>query len=38
MQLIDDPRFKCIWELMDAVDNYIPIPKRDIDKPFLNAC
>jgi elongation factor Tu len=24
-----------IWELMDAVDNYIPTPKRDVDKPFL---
>ena len=26
---------KCIWELMDAVDEYIPIPEREIDKPFL---
>ena len=26
---------KCIDELMDAIDNYIPEPKRDIDKPFL---
>ena len=24
-----------IYELMDAVDNYIPTPERDIDKPFL---
>ncbi|MFZ5627358.1 MAG: elongation factor Tu, partial [Bacillota bacterium] len=24
-----------IWELMDAVDSYIPTPERDIDKPFL---
>ena len=24
-----------IIELMDAVDEYIPVPKRDIDKPFL---
>jgi len=31
----DDPRFKCIYELMDAVDNYIPTPQRDVDKPFL---
>jgi len=31
----DDPRYACVWELMDAVDNYIPIPKRDTDKPFL---
>jgi elongation factor Tu len=26
---------KSIWELMDACDNYIPDPERDIDKPFL---
>jgi len=26
---------KCIWELMDAVDSFIPEPQRDIDKPFL---
>lgn len=26
---------KCIWELMDAVDAYIPEPTRDLDKPFL---
>jgi len=24
-----------IWELLDAVDTYIPTPQRDIDKPFL---
>jgi len=28
---------KCIQELLDAVDSYIPTPKRDIDKPFLMA-
>src|SRR5512147_3254423 len=27
--------YKCIWELMDAVDSYIPTPVRAIDKPFL---
>ncbi|NWF49376.1 MAG: elongation factor Tu [Ignavibacteriaceae bacterium] len=32
---IDDPRYNCIWELMKAVDEYIPIPQRDTDKPFL---
>lgn len=32
---VDDPRYNCIWELMKAVDEYIPIPQRDIDKPFL---
>jgi elongation factor Tu len=26
---------KSIWELMDAVDSYIPTPQRAIDKPFL---
>ena len=26
---------KCIWELMDAVDSYIPEPKRATDQPFL---
>jgi len=26
---------KCISELMDAVDSFIPTPQRDIDKPFL---
>jgi len=32
---LDAPEFKCIFELMDAVDSYIPVPKRDVDKPFL---
>ena len=31
----DGPEAKCIWELMKAVDTYIPMPKRDVDKPFL---
>ena len=31
----EDPRMNCIWELMDAVDSYIPIPERESDKPFL---
>ncbi|HOV21389.1 MAG TPA: elongation factor Tu [bacterium] len=26
-----------IWDLLDAVDRYIPMPVRDIDKPFLLA-
>jgi len=26
---------KTVWELMDAVDQYIPLPKREVDKPFL---
>jgi len=33
----EDPAYKCIWELMDAVDKSIPTPTRDIDKPFLLA-
>jgi elongation factor Tu len=32
---VDDPRLKCIYDLMDAVDSYIPTPIRDVDKPFL---
>ena len=34
----DDPDSadaKSIWELMDAVDSYVPEPVRDLDKPFL---
>jgi len=31
----DNPDTKCIWELMDAVDSYIPLPERVTDKPFL---
>jgi elongation factor Tu len=31
----DDEACKCVDELMDAVDDYLPIPERDIDKPFL---
>src|SRR5256885_4120458 len=30
-----DPAAACIWELMDAVDDYIPTPERAIDKPYL---
>ncbi len=29
------PEYKCIWELMDAVDSYIPTPERQSDLPFL---
>src|SRR6202140_4617706 len=31
----NDPEAACIWELMDAVDSYIPTPPRATDKPFL---
>jgi len=34
-ELKDDPSFKCIYELLDAMDNYFPEPKREIEKPFL---
>ncbi len=27
--------YAAIWELMNAVDEYIPTPERDVDKPFL---
>ncbi len=29
------PEIACIWELMDAVDSYIPTPDRKADMPFL---
>ena len=29
------PEYKCIRELMDAVDSYIPTPDRAADKPFI---
>ena len=32
---INAPELQCIWELMDAVDNYIPTPDRKADQPFL---
>jgi len=31
----DSEDAKCIFELLEAVDTFIPEPKRDIDKPFL---
>ncbi len=31
----DDKWVDKIWELMDAVDEYIPTPERDVDQPFL---
>jgi elongation factor Tu len=32
---INAPEYKCILDLMDAVDSYIPTPERPLDKPFL---
>jgi elongation factor Tu len=29
------PEYECIWELMRAVDDYIPTPERAVDQPFL---
>ena len=31
----ETPECQCIFELMDAVDSYIPTPERASDKPFL---
>jgi elongation factor Tu len=31
----DDEACKCVDELMEAVDSYIPVPEREVDKPFL---
>ena len=31
----DNPACACIYELMEAVDSFIPEPQRDIDKPFI---
>jgi len=33
----DEEAGKCIQELMDAIDSYIPEPPREVDKPFLMA-
>src|SRR5512134_2906202 len=35
MEKDDDASAKCILELMKAVDDYIPTPKREKDRPFL---
>jgi len=32
---VNSPEAKCIFELMDAVDSYVPEPVRDVDRPFL---
>ena len=34
-EIKEDPAFECIYKLMAAVDSYIPIPKREVEKPFL---
>jgi len=32
---LDSPDAKSIWELMEAIDSYVPEPVRDLEKPFL---
>jgi len=32
---ISAPEYECIWELLRAIDEYIPMPPREMDKPFL---
>jgi elongation factor Tu len=32
---VDAPEYASIWELMKAVDEYIPTPEREVDQPFL---
>jgi elongation factor Tu len=31
----DAPEYEFIWELIRVVDEYIPMPERDVDRPFL---
>jgi elongation factor Tu len=31
------PEYACIWELIRVIDEYIPMPVREVDKPFLMA-
>jgi elongation factor Tu len=33
----DPEKTKCIQDLLDAIDSYIPEPQREVDKPFLMA-
>ncbi|MDW7972822.1 MAG: elongation factor Tu [Thermodesulfovibrio sp.] len=32
---VNAEEYRCIQELLDALDNYIPEPQREVDKPFL---
>ncbi len=32
---VESPEYQCIWELMEALDTYIPMPARPADLPFL---
>ncbi|CAK8711389.1 MAG: elongation factor Tu [Candidatus Electrothrix sp. AX5] len=31
----DEAKAKCIWDLIESVDSWVPEPQRDVDKPFL---
>ena len=31
----DEEKTKCIWDLMEAIDTYFPVPDRPVAKPFL---
>jgi elongation factor Tu len=31
----DDPVYATIWEILNVIDEYIPTPERDVEKPFL---
>jgi elongation factor Tu len=31
----DDPVYASIWEILNVIDEYIPTPQREVDKPFL---
>jgi elongation factor Tu len=31
----DETKSACIWNLLEAVDTWVPEPERDVDKPFL---
>jgi len=35
LDALENKNYGPIYELMDAVDSYIPLPERDIEKPFL---
>ncbi len=34
-EVTESDKFQSVYELLDAIDTYIPEPKRDVDKPFL---
>jgi elongation factor Tu len=34
---VNAPEYACIWELIRVIDEYIPMPVREVDKPFLMA-